>query len=61
MYFNPIQTGLSGIPWTGGVASNAAIRFLKTIEGIELVKLTPQIKRRELNLLLLSYLSCGVT
>ena len=36
------------------------LRFLKTIEDIDL-KLTPLIKRREINLLLLSYLSCDVT
>ena len=36
------------------------LRFLKTIKDRDL-KLTPLIKRREINLLLLSYLSCDVT
>ena len=37
-------------PWTGGGC-------LKTIKDIDM-KLTPLIKRREINLLLLSYFSC---
>ena len=44
--------------WTSldcGVASNAPLRFLKTIKDIDM-KLTP-LERRELNLLLLSYLT----
>ena len=36
------------------------LHFLKTIEDIDM-KPTPLIKRREINLLLLSYLSCDVT
>ena len=43
-----------------GVVSNAPPPFLKTIEGRDM-KLIPLIKRREINLLLLSYLSCDVT
>ena len=59
---NPIQTGPFGssLDWGGGGASNAPLRFLKTIKDIDM-KLTPLIKRREINLLLLSYLSCDVT
>ena len=61
--FNPIQTGLFWRPWTGGRGSNAPpppLHFSKTIEDIEM-KLTPLIKRREIILLLLSFLSCDVT
>ena len=36
------------------------LHFLKTIKDINM-KLKPLIKRREINLLLLSYLSCDVT
>ena len=36
------------------------LHFLKTIEGIDM-ELIPLIKHREINLLLLSYLSCDVT
>ena len=60
---NPIQTGLfwPSLDWGGGGGtSNAPLRFLKTIKDIDM-KLTPLIKRREINLLLLSYLSCDVT
>ena len=60
---NPIQTGLFwlSLDWGGGGgASNAPLRFLKTIKDIDM-KVTPLIKRREINLLLLSYLSCDVT
>ena len=39
---------------------NTALRFLETIKDIDM-KVTPLIKRHEINLLLLSYLSCGVT
>ena len=57
--FNPIQTGIFGHPWTrgGGAQTPHPLRFLKTIKDIYM-KLTPLIKRRETNLLLLSYLSC---
>ena len=48
--FNPIQTGLFWCPWT----------FSKTIEEIDM-KLTPLIKRREIILLLLSFLGCDIT
>ena len=55
------RLGVFGRPWTGG-ASNAPppLRFLKTITDIDM-KFTPLIKCREINLLLLSYLSCDVT
>ena len=49
------------VPGLGGRgASNAPLRFLKTIKDTDM-KLTPLIKRREINLLLLSYLSSDVT
>ena len=50
------------VPGLGGGASNASppLRFLKTIKYIDM-KLTPLIKRRKINLLLLSYFSCDVT
>ena len=60
---NPIQTGLFWPSLDWGGASNASpppLRFLKTIKDIDM-KLTPLIKRREINLLLLSYLNCDVT
>ena len=47
-------------PWTGGGASNAPLHFSKTVEDIDM-KLTPLIKRREIILVLLSFLSCDVT
>ena len=53
------RLGFFGRPWTGrgpgGGMSNAPLplRFLKTIKDIDM-KLTPLIKRREINLLLLS-------
>ena len=50
---NPIQTGLFA-------PSPPPLHFLKTIEDINM-KLTPLIKQREINLLLLSYLCCDVT
>ena len=72
-FINPIQTGLflPSLDWRGGGgggASNAPTpppppppnRCLKLIKDIDM-KLTPLIKRREINLLLLSYLSCDVT
>ena len=59
---NPIQTGFFlVVPGLGGGASNAPpLRFLKTIKDRDM-KLTPLIKRREINLLLLKYFSCDVT
>ena len=59
---NPIQTGLFlAVPGLGGVLQTPPPhRFLKTIKDIDM-KLTPLIKRREINPLLLSYLSCDVT
>ena len=53
------RLGFFGVPWTEGVASNDLLHFSKSIEGID-IKLIPLIKRREINLLLLSYLSCDV-
>ena len=50
--------GIFGRPWTGG--GRSPLHFLKTIEDIAM-KLTPLIKRHEINLLLLSYFSCDVT
>ena len=47
---NPIQTGLFWPSLDGGGGGG---RFLKTMKDIEM-KLTPLIKRREINLLLLS-------
>ena len=44
----------------GGEASNVRLHFLKTIKDVDM-KLTSLIRRREINLLLLSYLSCDVT
>ena len=61
--FNPIQTGLfwpSGLGGVGYIKRPPPLRFLKAIKDIDM-KLTPLIKRREINLLLLSYLSCDVT
>ena len=55
--------GFFGRPWTGGGgvgAKRPPLRFSKTIKDIDM-KLTPLIKRREINLLLLLYLSCDVT
>ena len=66
---NPIQTGLfwPSLDWEGGGgASNISppphpsLLFLKTTKDIDM-KLTPLIKCREINLLLLSYLSFDVT
>ena len=57
---NPIQTGLFlAVPGLGGGGASP-LHFLKSIKDIDM-KLTPLIKRREINLLLLSYLSCDVT
>ena len=47
------------LPLEGGV-NPPPLHFLKTIEDIDM-KLTPLIKRLELNLLLLSYLRSDVT
>ena len=44
----------------GGAFDAPRLHFLKTIEDINM-KLAPLIKRREINLLLLSYISCDVT
>ena len=52
------RLGFFGRPWTGW--GDAPLRFLKTIKNIDM-KLTPLIKRHEIHLLLLSYLSCDVT
>ena len=61
--FNPIQTGLFwpslDLGGGGGRQTPHPLRFLKTIKDIDM-KLTPLIKRRETNLLLVSYLSCDV-
>ena len=60
--FNPIQTGLFlAFPGLrgGDVNRPPPLHFLKAMEEIDM-KLTPLIKRREINLLLLSYLSCAV-
>ena len=59
---NPIQTGLfwSSLDWGGRQTRPPPLCFLKTIKDINM-KLTPLIKPREINLLLLSYLSCDVT
>ena len=54
------RLGFFGSPWTGGCVKRPPLRFLKTIKDIDM-KLTLLIKRREMNLLLLSYLSCDVT
>ena len=55
------RLGFFGRPWTGGKgASNAPLHFLKTMEDINM-KLSPIIKRRKIDLLLLSYLSCDFT
>ena len=63
------RLGFFGRPWTwggrgegGGVEAfdTPLLRFLKIIKAIDM-KLTPPIKRRERNLLLLSYLSCDFT
>ena len=51
------RLGFFGRPWT---EEKPPLRFLKTIKDIDM-KLTPLIKCREINLLLLSYLSCDVT
>ena len=58
---NPIfRLGFFGRPWTGEGHQMPPLHFLKTIKDID-VKLTPLIKCCEINLLLLSYLSCDVT
>ena len=49
-----------GLGGGGGVKRLPPLRFLKTIKYIDM-KLTPLIKRRKINLLLLSYFSCDVT
>ena len=50
------RLGFFGRPWTGGWRQTLPpFRFLKTIKDIDM-KLTPLIKRGEINLLLLSYL-----
>ena len=54
------RLGFFGVPWNGGGASNAPLHFLKTIEGIDM-ELLPIIKHHEINLLLLSHLSCDIT
>ena len=57
------RLGFFGRPWTGGGGGSndtPPLRFLKTIKDIDM-KRTPLIKRSEINLLLLSYLSCDVT
>ena len=57
------RVGFFGRPWTeggGGGRQTAPLRLLKTIKDIDM-KVTPLIKRRKINLLLLSYLSCDVT
>ena len=57
LLFNPIQTRLYfGCPRIG-VGGGGGVGGVKDID----MKLTPLIKRREINLLLLSYLSCDVT
>ena len=60
---NPIHIGLfwPSLDWGGGWGRQTpSLHFLKTIEDIDM-KLSPLIKCREINLLLLSYLSCDVT
>ena len=65
---NPIQTGLfwPSLDWKGGGVKrpppppHPSLLFLKTTKDIEM-KLTPLIECREINLLLLSYLSFDVT
>ena len=66
-HFNPIQTGLFwlSLDWGGGGGGGGCqmptpLCFLKTIKDIDM-KLTPLIKRCEINLLLLSYLNCDIT
>ena len=57
------RLGFFGRPWTGGgegQGQTPPLHFLKSIKDIDM-KLTPLIKRREINPLLLSYLSCEVT
>ena len=56
LIINPIQTGLlwPSLDWRGHQTPPPPLRFLKTIKDINM-KLTPLIKRREINLLLLSY------
>ena len=49
-----------GLGGGGGIKHPPFLRFLKTIKDIDM-KLAPLIKSREINLLLLSYLSCEVT
>ena len=58
--FNPIQAELFWPSLDWGVVSNAPLRFLKTIKDIDM-KLTPLIKCRQINPLLLSNISCDVT
>ena len=60
-YLTLFRLGFFGRPWTGGGGRQMPpLRFFKTIKDIDM-KLTPLIKCREVNLLLLSYLSCDVT
>ena len=59
------RLGFFGRPWTergGGGAFDAPLPppFLKNYKKIDM-KLTPLIKRRAINLLILSFLSCDVT
>ena len=56
------RLGIFGRPWTGGGVKRPPppyLRFFKTIKDIDM-KPIPLIKRREINLLLLSFLSCDV-
>ena len=49
------------LDWGGGAFdAPPPLSFLNTIKDLDM-KLTPLIKRREINLLLLTYLSCDVT
>ena len=62
IYLTLFRLGFFGHPWTGGWRQTPPppLHFLKTIEDIDM-KLTTLIKCREINPLLLSYLSCDVT
>ena len=64
VYLTLFRLGFFGRPWTGVGGgerqTTPPLRFLKTIKDIDM-KLTPLIKRREIKLLLLSYLSYDVT
>ena len=55
------RLGFLGRHWGGGrqTPRPSPLRFLKTVKDIDM-KLTPLIKRHEINLLLLSHLSCAV-